>query len=231
MVPTEDVGSRGAERRTTFGPMPSAARAPGRRTQEERSAATRKAILEAATERLIAEGLDGVTVAAVAKGAGVSSGALLHHYTSKLELILALTTYLSLQARDEVVLSVDPDASPAERVAVMVDTLMAATHDDRTRAQLELHTAARTDPHLAEEILVLNAESAGTYMTLLGQVFGDAPVPDERKIAAMELAVFAALGHSLLTISGTDPAIDERLADSIRRVVLGEIAAAESAEA
>ncbi|WP_426572213.1 TetR/AcrR family transcriptional regulator [Aquihabitans sp. McL0605] len=204
-------------------PEPAPAR---RRTQDERRTATRQAILDAAAGRLVEGGLDGVTIAAVAKAAGVSSGAVHHHFGNKLELILALTNHLSDASRDAVVHSTDTTAPIEERVSQMIDTIMAAVFDPATRAQFELHTAARIDPALAQQLNVLNARSAEVYVADLAGVLIEAQVEPIRVLAAVELSLCAAIGLSLLTISGTDPAIEQRLADSLKAHILSEIALA-----
>ncbi len=60
------------------------------RTQAERSAATRDAIIGAAT-RLIAErGFDGTAIEEIASAAGVSKGALYHQFPDKVEVLAAV---------------------------------------------------------------------------------------------------------------------------------------------
>lgn len=60
------------------------------RTQRERRATTRAELL-AAAERLIAErGFDAASLGDIAAAAGVSKGAIYHHFPSKGELLLAL---------------------------------------------------------------------------------------------------------------------------------------------
>lgn len=60
------------------------------RTQAERSAATREAIIGAAT-RLIAErGFDGTAIEEIASAAGVSKGALYHQFADKVEVLAAV---------------------------------------------------------------------------------------------------------------------------------------------
>ncbi|MEM8539948.1 MAG: TetR/AcrR family transcriptional regulator [Pseudomonadota bacterium] len=54
----------------------------------------RKRILDAATEAIIDEGVDGLTLDEVARRAEVSKGGLLHHYSSKQVLHEALFDYL-----------------------------------------------------------------------------------------------------------------------------------------
>ncbi|MBR1252298.1 TetR/AcrR family transcriptional regulator [Bradyrhizobium sp. AUGA SZCCT0240] len=61
----------------------------GRRTQAERSHATQKLILDAAIRIMARKGTAGLRTGDVAKEAGVSIGAQLHHFPTKRSLILA----------------------------------------------------------------------------------------------------------------------------------------------
>lgn len=58
-----------------------------RRTQEERRAATQTALLEATIHCLGRDGYAATSISAITEQAGVSRGALLHHYPTKNELI------------------------------------------------------------------------------------------------------------------------------------------------
>src|SRR5215207_5035001 len=66
-----------------------------RRSQEERSTETRGRLLDAAVECLIEFGYSATTTTTVAKRAGVSRGAQLHHYPAKVELLTAAIEHLS----------------------------------------------------------------------------------------------------------------------------------------
>jgi AcrR family transcriptional regulator len=62
--------------------------------QAQKSAMTRDRILDAAINCFINLGYTNVTTAKVASTAGVSRGAMLHHFPSKTELIQAAVEYL-----------------------------------------------------------------------------------------------------------------------------------------
>jgi AcrR family transcriptional regulator len=62
-----------------------------RRTQESRRRAARERLLNAAIEVLIDRGYNGLTTKEVAARAGLSNGALVHHYGTKSELVIAAT--------------------------------------------------------------------------------------------------------------------------------------------
>src|SRR5438270_8079387 len=73
--------------------MPEPARAP--RTQQQRRDETRRALLDAAVESLIEVGFARTTTLEVQRRADVSRGALLHHFPSKAELLVAAVDHLA----------------------------------------------------------------------------------------------------------------------------------------
>jgi AcrR family transcriptional regulator len=66
-----------------------------RRTQAERSETTRKQLLEAAAKLIRQNGFGGLRTIEVANLAGVSRGALLHHFPSKHALVVAVLNYVN----------------------------------------------------------------------------------------------------------------------------------------
>ena len=64
-----------------------------RRTQEERSAETKKRLLEATIDYLNELGYNKTGTVEIARRAGVSRGALVHHFPSKHDLIVATAEY------------------------------------------------------------------------------------------------------------------------------------------
>jgi AcrR family transcriptional regulator len=69
--------------------------APRRRTQAERREATRKIILESSIEVMAEQGCAGLRMEDVERRAGVSRGALLHHFPTKQNLIFATFEYVN----------------------------------------------------------------------------------------------------------------------------------------
>src|SRR3546814_6891284 len=63
---------------------------PTRRTQKERSAATRATLLAAAYESLLESGYGATTVGHVQQRAGVARGTLLHHFPTRGALLAAV---------------------------------------------------------------------------------------------------------------------------------------------
>ena len=72
-----------------------------RRTNQERSATTRAAVLDATIEQLAECGYGRTTTVEVAGRAGVSRGALVHHFSTRADLVLAALEYLCERRLEE----------------------------------------------------------------------------------------------------------------------------------
>src|SRR5439155_19309262 len=66
-----------------------------RRTQEERSAATREALMDATIDCLVDYGYAGTTTTRVAARARLSRGAQMHHFQRKAPLVVAAPLHLA----------------------------------------------------------------------------------------------------------------------------------------
>ena len=126
------------------------------RTQEERSAATRAALLDSTIDCLIAYGYAGTTTTRVAEHAGVSRGAQMHHFQRKAPLVVAALLHLAERRRDELLQRAveEPAADPAKAL----DLLWTTFSGPLFTAALELWMAARTDPELREALLPVERE-------------------------------------------------------------------------
>src|SRR5690606_192254 len=98
-----------------------------RPTQQQRSAATQRRLLDATGECLVEYGWSGITTTLIAQRAGVSRGAQLHHCPTKAELVLAAVTHLAERRAEEIrtEASTLKAQSLAERVDRVVDLLAA----------------------------------------------------------------------------------------------------------
>jgi len=126
--------------------MPEPARAP--RTQQQRRDETRRALLDAAVESLIEVGFARTTTLEVQHRAGVSRGALLHHFPSKTELLVAAVDHLAeMRARELKTLAAQlPDGRA--RTDAVLELLWQCFSGTFFQVAMELRTAARTDAEL-----------------------------------------------------------------------------------
>ena len=126
--------------------MPEAARAP--RTQQQRRDETRRALLDAAVESLIEVGFARTTTLEVQRRANASRGALLHHFPSKAELLVAAVDHLAeMRARELKMLAKDLPEGRARTDAVL-ELLWQCFSGTFFQVAMELRTAARTDAEL-----------------------------------------------------------------------------------
>nr|WP_134051312.1 TetR/AcrR family transcriptional regulator [Mycobacteroides franklinii] len=119
-----------------------------RRTQEERSAAMRARLLEATIDCLVEFGYSGTTTSRIASRAGVTRGALIHHFQSKSELMAESVRHLAFkrtQAVLEELMAMDQSADP---IARHLDVLWRIHQGPLFIAVVELLIAARTEPDL-----------------------------------------------------------------------------------
>lgn len=172
------------------------------RTQEERSAATRAALLDSTIDCLIAYGYAGTTTTRVAEHAGVSRGAQMHHFQRKAPLVVAALLRLAERRRRELLERAERDLSDPADPKAAIDLLWSTFSGPLFTAALELWMAARTDPELREALLPVEREIGRGARQTARELCGISP-------EAVELAMGAMRGIALQQL--LDPS-DRRLA-------------------
>ena len=116
--------------------------------QAQNSAATREQILSAAVRCIVDLGYSRTTTMKIAERAGLSRGATLHHFPSKLDIIRAAVDYLHERRLRAFRKSVQSIPEGTDRIKAATDAYWAhATHPIFV-AFFELSVAARTDKEL-----------------------------------------------------------------------------------
>jgi AcrR family transcriptional regulator len=119
--------------------------------QAQKSAMTRDRILDAAITCFVELGYSNVTTAKVASSAGVSRGAMLHHFPSKTELIQAAVEYLHdklLEDYTKRVSNIPETLKGKKRRRAGIDAYWEHLTGDLFVVYHELCVASRTDPEL-----------------------------------------------------------------------------------
>jgi AcrR family transcriptional regulator len=130
-----------------------------RRTQAERRAATRTALLDAAIECLVEEGYANTTTRRIAERAGVTPGALQHHFASKAELLSEAIRHIGKRLRQDMVRHGPPDTPSLEaRCEQVLDNTWEVHRGPLFQAAMELWVAARTDADLRATLAELQHE-------------------------------------------------------------------------
>lgn len=126
--------------------QPGASRRPPRRTQESRSKAAREKLLRATIELLQERGYHGLTTKEVATRAGFSNGALMHHFSTKADLVIAAGAHIYDR-------HIESGRKAANSAAARKDPLKAFIADcervylgDTFIPTSEMMIAARSDP-------------------------------------------------------------------------------------
>jgi AcrR family transcriptional regulator len=161
-----------------------------RRTQAERRAATRSALLDAALELLVEDGYANLTTRRIAARAGVSQGAQQHYFRSKSELVLESVRHAIAQiAADGLHRTELLAAGGTPRQEAMLDEMWAVHQSPAFKATLELWAAARSDAELRRSLRGLERSIAemirqSTRVTLAE----DADNPEMRELVNVLLA-------------------------------------------
>jgi AcrR family transcriptional regulator len=153
---------------------------PGRRTQADRTATTRAGLLAAAFDCLVERGYSGTTTTEVTRRAGVSLGALLHHFPTKADLLAAAVGHVMARRQDEFRKAMADVEPGADRLESAIDVLWSAFEGPTFQAWVELWVGARTDPDLADALRVVDAEFERGSQEIFAELFPPAEYPDAR---------------------------------------------------
>ena len=196
----------------------------GRRTQAERAADTRDALISAARPLFAAQGFADVALETIVRDAGVTRGALYHHFADKTELFAAVFEQVE-----------------GEMAARMADAVAAAGHSDpveimRLCAGLWLDACAEPEVQrivLLEALAVLGWErwsdighryNIGFVTGLLTDAVESGSIP-RQPVEATALTIMGALREATLYIARAEDqrqaradagAVMDRLVDALR---------------
>ena len=129
-------------------------------TQEERKAETRARLLSAAADLFAEQGIDAVSVDAVAEAAGRTSGAVYAHFGSKQGLLLALLDSWKDSMLTVLLAEVAVSESPEGQLAAVWDNVATGSEPERwSLLEHELWLRAARDREVADVLRVRNAEA------------------------------------------------------------------------
>ena len=167
------------------------------RTQAERSATTRQALLDATIRCLVEEGYANTTTARVAELAGVSRGAHLHHFQTRSALVAAAVEHLRVRRAEELMAAADALPSGPERVTQALDLLWRSYTSPLFQGALDLWSAGRTDAELRGHLVKIERDFDRQTMELARRLFPQAAErPDFEQL--IEMAASTIRGLTLL---------------------------------
>jgi AcrR family transcriptional regulator len=177
-------------------------------TRKQRSALMRQHLLEATIASLADKGYSGTTTLEVQQRAGVSRGALLYHFSSRTELILAAVEYL-MRERFIALQRITEPPPREDRLGWAVRTLWSTFEGALFSASLELWLAARNDAELRAVLLPQERLFAAASNEWAASLFGSAASHPQFPVLIGILldAMRGAAARSVLR----SPSSDERL--------------------
>jgi len=158
-------------------------------TQEERKAETRARLLTAAADLFAGQGIDAVSIDAVAEAAGRTSGAVYAHFGSKQGLLLALLDSWKDSLLAVLLAEVAVTESPHGQLAAVWDNV--AGGDEAGRRSIleqELWLRAARDAEVADVIRSRNREARRFSARLLdgwAAAFGAEPAAESEDLAVL----------------------------------------------
>ena len=186
-----------------------------RRTQEERSTATRERLLDATIECLIELGYAKTTTSEIVRRAGVSRGAQVHHFPTKAELVQSAIVHLAHRQFGELKSGLEQLNSRGDQFSGAIDLIWESYSGPLFTAALELIVAARTDESLRPAVKGLEADIARAMRELAGRS-SDRSGPEKD---VFDLTVCLMQGLAFGRLIDRKPSREKRLLETWKRTV------------
>ncbi|MEX0875639.1 MAG: TetR/AcrR family transcriptional regulator [Actinomycetota bacterium] len=190
-----------------------------RRSQEERSAATRERLLDATIETLVEKGYGRTTTTEIVRRAGLSRGAQVHHFPTKAELVNSAVAHLAFKREQEIRAEFARLDPKADRVSAAIDLLWSGYAGPLFTAALEIIVAARTDPELREAFATLNLNVTRGIEGFVGDTFGPQVLRKRSFRNVLELTVNLMHGLALSRMTEKREGNADRLVEVWKDVV------------
>lgn len=142
-----------------------------RRTQAERSAATRQLLLDATIDCLFEHGYGATTTTLVAERAGISRGAMLHQFPAKADLMTFVVEAVheeAVQIYRDLLAGID---DPRQRLLAYPEAAWKVDSRPAGVAVLEILQGSRSDAELAAKLAPVEARIEASSMAALEEEF------------------------------------------------------------
>jgi AcrR family transcriptional regulator len=123
-----------------------------RRSQADRSAATRARVMTAARDVLCSQGYSGATMLAIRDAAGMSLGAIQHQFPTKAKLMAAVAAEFAAYRTRIYAQAIRAGTTPRQSMENLIDANYLMVSRPEMAAVLEIHLARRNDPDLDQEV-------------------------------------------------------------------------------
>ncbi|WP_253949240.1 TetR/AcrR family transcriptional regulator [Mangrovicoccus sp. HB161399] len=191
-----------------------------RRTQDERSAETRRLLLEATIQSLMEVGYANTSTAGIARRAGVSRGAQTHHYPGKMDLIVAATGEMFANFAD----GLESLAAELREGRLDLDGFFEAAWDNVLKgdwfySSLEIIVAARGDKELRRQLAPLILDLHEKFEATWSRSFVAAEPGTVSARVAMNLVMNVFRGMAVQAVLRRDERYFREMLDALKAVI------------
>jgi len=150
-----------------------------RRRNIDRSATTRRQILDATVRLLESDGYGAVTNMRVAEAAEVSRGAMMHHFPTRQDLLAATVEYAYAKLSDYRQQEFDRLEAGLPRYRALIDLAWATARVPEGIACNEIRAGSRSDPEIRKAVIPMMSRISDDYARLVGRLAREAGlIPD-----------------------------------------------------
>jgi AcrR family transcriptional regulator len=174
-----------------------------RRTQEQRRAATREALLNAAIDSICEIGLNATTLGMIADRARVTRGALQHHFGSRDDVLAAV-----IEVVRELNFDIDLAATRALPLGERIDAILACYRAAFTSkpflAALNIWLGIQGEPALLERLQGIIASMQPRIQEIWLRVFEDLDLDPRQLQSARRIVMSTVRGYTIQQMFGVD---------------------------
>jgi AcrR family transcriptional regulator len=176
-----------------------------RRRQADRSAATRAALIAAATELFAEQGYAGTGREEIVRAAGVTRGALYHHYADKADLFRAVFETLEEQVMGRIAEAAMGTDDPVEKLRLGCRAYLDEALDPRVRRICIIDAPAVLDEATRHDIVTRNA--LGVVREVVRAAVDEGRMHPQPVEALSQLLLAAVMAGAQFVATAEDPAV------------------------
>ena len=188
--------------------------------QAQKSASTRNQIVEAAIKAFVKLGYANTTTTHIAAQAGLSRGAMLHHFPSKMDIVQAAVEHLHEKRLTAFRRSITSLPDDADRVKLAVEAYWAHVRHPMFVAFFELSVAARTDKELRAILRPVQKEFAVTWYKMAEELFPEWQGKREEFDLALDLSETIMEGLAVSHLTHYSPKNVDRLLEYLEKCLV-----------
>lgn len=194
-----------------------------RRSHAERTAETRAKIIAAVVDSIAEQGFEQTTAQAIVRRAGVTWGAVQHHFGSKDGMLLAVVedSFARFAAHLQ---DLPLDAPLAERAALFIDRAWAHFRSRHYRSTFEILLNALGRQEL-ERDGDWRQRLWHAWKTVWARVFADSRLPRRRSLRLQHFTISTLSGlASMVTLQGGEATLPKQELDLLKETLVRELA-------